>query len=208
MKNGYLFILIVVLFLSSCARMQDSYIVDIQAERDAKDSLYSLIKESPFGEEQLTTFKGLNYFPIDEKYKLEARIEILSQEEVVQLQTSTDRMPDYLRYAFVYFTIDKKEYKLTAFKSVDSKDKEYENFLFLPFTDNNSTNDVYGGGRYVDFEIPTSKIFILDFNKAYNPYCAYNHKWSCVIPPRENALNVAINAGEKKYFTNRNLSGH
>ena len=201
MKNGHLFILIVVLFLSSCARMQDSYIVDIQEERDAKDSSYSLIKDSPFGEEQLTTFKGLNYFPIDKKYKLEARIEILSKEEVVQLQTSTDRMPNYLRYAFIYFSLDNKEYKLTAFKNVDSKDKEFENYLFLPFTDNNSTNEVYGGGRYIDFEIPTTPTFVLDFNKAYNPYCAYNHKWSCVIPPRENALDVAINAGEKTYFT-------
>ena len=201
MKNGLLFMLIVVLFLSSCTRVQDTYINDIQSERHTKDSSYSIIAESPFGEEQLTTFTGLKYFPIDKKYKLEARIEILSKEEVVQLQTSTDRMPNYLRYAFIYFSLDNKEYKLTAFKSLDSKEKEFENYLFLPFTDKNSTNEVYGGGRYVDFEIPITANFLLDFNKAYNPYCAYNHKWSCVIPPRENALDVAINAGEKKYFT-------
>ena len=116
-------------------------------------------------------------------------------------------MPDYKVYAYVYFELDNIEHRLTAYKSIQlQEDSVYKNYLFLPFTDNNSTITTYGGGRYIDFQIPESNTFTLDFNKAYNPYCAYNHKWSCVIPPSENAMTIAVNAGEN--YTQTNIKKH
>ncbi|OYT16748.1 MAG: hypothetical protein B7C24_06150 [Bacteroidetes bacterium 4572_77] len=201
MKNKLIILTTLLLFLASCNYIPDSYTTSIQAERTKKDSLYKIIGESPLSAMQIDSFTSLDYFLVDKKYMVEAKLSKFTEKEIVQLKTSTDRLPNYLRYGLVTFSIDGINYQLTAFKSTDEKNPEYNNYLFLPFTDNNSTISTYGGGRYLDFEIPVSENFIIDFNKAYNPYCAYNHKWSCVIPPRENALPIAINAGEKKYIT-------
>lgn len=176
------------------------YITSIMEERAQKDSLFLIESKSPLGAEQINDFKGLKYFPVNLKYKLPVRIEKIDSGSIIKMQTSTDRLPDYKIYAYVYFEIDGIQHRLTAFQNMaHQSDSVYNNLLFLPFTDNNSTILTYGGGRYIDIEIPEGENFSLDFNKAYNPYCAYNHRWSCVIPPRENSLNVAINAGEKNY---------
>lgn len=197
-KIGFLFL--ASLFLFSCQFLQNEYVKSIETERYKKDSLFLQESESPLSFDQIKEFKGLKYFPINEKFKVKARLVQFDSGEVIKLKTSTDRLPDYKRYGYVYFKIDDKELKLTAFQNMaHQSDSLYKNLLFLPFTDNNSTILTYGGGRYIDFEIPEGETFILDFNKAYNPYCAYNHKWSCVIPPRENSLNIAIDAGEKNY---------
>ena len=200
MKNYTYLIFGFLLLVSSCSYINDSYIEEIQAERVSKDSIYLFTKDSPLSKEQIAEFTGLKYFPINKKYVVEARLEVLDGDQIIQLKTSTDRLPDYRVYAYVYFDIDGKTHKLTAYQSIKlQEDSAYKNLLFLPFTDDNSTISTYGGGRYIDFEIPEINTFTLDFNKAYNPYCAYNHRWSCVIPPRENSLSIAIDAGEKLY---------
>jgi len=199
MKKIWFLSIVVILFVG-CTALQDDYILAIEQERQAKDSLFLIEAESPLSKDQILEFAGLKYFPINTKYKIEARLQVLDSLSIVQLKTSTDRLPDYRIYGYVYFDLEGKSHKLTAFKSIAlQNDTLYNDLLFLPFTDNNSSNITYGGGRYIDFKIPVGDTFILDFNKAYNPYCAYNHKWSCVIPPRENSLQIAINAGEKNY---------
>ena len=196
-------IIAVLLMLSSCSLFSDDYKRNIEAERQTKDSTFLIKSESPLSDSQIALFTGLNYYRVKKKFVFEAQLEKLTEEQIIKLKTSTDRLPEYKIYAYVYFDYHGKKQKLTAYQSLDHQlDSENGNLLFLPFTDNNSTITTYGGGRYVDFEIPDGDSFILDFNKAYNPYCAYNHKWSCVIPPSENALNIAINAGEKIYHTN------
>lgn len=199
MKKIWFLFFIALLFVG-CSAFQDEYVLSIEKERQAKDSIFLLEAESPFNKDQILEFKGLKYFPVDAQYKIEARLQVLDSLSIVQLKTSTDRLPDYRIYGYVYFDLEEKSHKLTAFKSVAlQNDTLYSDLLFLPFTDNNSSNLTYGGGRYIDFKIPEGETFLLDFNKAYNPYCAYNHKWSCVIPPLENSLQIAINAGEKNY---------
>jgi hypothetical protein len=199
MKKIWFLSFVAILFVG-CSAFHDDYKTAIEKERQAKDSLFLLETESPLGKDQMAEFKGLNYFPVDESYKMEARLVVLDSLAIVKLKTSTDRLPDYRIYGYVYFEMDGKSHKLTAYKSIAlQNDTLYNDLLFLPFTDDNSTNLTYGGGRYIDFKIPEGDTFVLDFNKAYNPYCAYNHKWSCVIPPRENSLQIAINAGEKIY---------
>jgi uncharacterized protein (DUF1684 family) len=117
------------------------------------------------------------------------------------MKTSTDRVPAYERYGEVTFELDGKELKLAVYRNKKMLDLSQDtNMLFIPFRDMTSGSETYGGGRYIDCEIPVAgDIIDLDFNKAYNPYCAYNHKYSCVIPPEENRLPVKIEAGEKVY---------
>lgn len=198
MKNLFLFLLIA-LTIASCQSFDD-YSAKIETERITKDSSFRIADISPLNAKQIEAFSGLVYFPINEEFLVEARLEPINTEDIIQMKTSTDRLPNYKVYGYVYFLFEGEEHRLTAYQNVDhQEDSLYRDFLFVPFTDNNSTILTYGGGRYLDFKIPNTNTFYLDFNKAYNPYCAYNHRWSCVIPPQENSLQIAIDAGEKIY---------
>ena len=117
------------------------------------------------------------------------------------MKTSTDREPAYVRYGVVYFMIDTFNLKLAVFQNKKMLDLSQDtNLLFVPFRDGTNGKETYGGGRYFDCEIPlTGNMILLDFNKAYNPYCAYNPRFSCVIPPEENRKAVRIEAGEKVF---------
>ncbi len=199
MKNTIFSLLIIFAFMS-CQPDRQAYKDEIIKDRISKDSTFRMIDKSPLSSDQIDHFMGLEYFEIDEKYMVEAHLEYEDTGSIIKLKTSTDRLPDYKVFGNVVFKLEGEEFKLKVYQNVNhQKDSLYKDFLFLPFTDNNSTVSTYGGGRYIDFKIPETKTFIIDFNKAYNPYCAYNHRWSCVIPPRENSLQIAINAGEKVY---------
>ena len=106
----------------------------------------------------------------------------------------------YIKFGEAHFKIDGKALVLNIYQNIElSKKKEYVDYLFLPFSDLTCGKESYIGGRYIDLKIPTSDTILIDFNTAYNPYCAYNHKYSCPIVPLENDLPVAINAGVKKF---------
>jgi uncharacterized protein (DUF1684 family) len=115
------------------------------------------------------------------------------------MPTTTTRSPVYRRFGFVQFQLNGMEHQLTVFQNMELKKQEgYTNYLFLPFRDSSSGNESYGGGRYLDLDIPKGEKILLDFNLAYNPYCVYSDRYSCPIPPEENRLKTAIRAGEKK----------
>jgi uncharacterized protein (DUF1684 family) len=156
---------------------------------------------TPLTPEQQASFKGLKYFEPDVKYRVGGILKKARKPEVILMKTSTDRVPAYERYGEVTFELDGKELKLAVYRNKKMLDLSQDtNMLFIPFRDMTSGSETYGGGRYIDCEIPVAgDIIDLDFNKAYNPYCAYNHKYSCVIPPEENRLPVKIEAGEKVY---------
>ena len=209
MKNKVYISIFVFLFISVsvvlCQNESDSIVISYKAEiekyRKGKNIKLMYSESSPFEKSQLNNFNGLNYFPANIKYKVEATLIKNEKPEDVIMKTSTDREPLYVRYGEVKFKIDTFNLTLAVFqnkKMLDlSKDEKY---LFVPFKDETSGKESYGGGRYIDCEIPESgNTMILDFNKAYNPYCAYNHKYSCVIPPEENRMPIRIEAGEKKY---------
>lgn len=145
--------------------------------------------------EEVQEFGGLDYFDFDKSYQIEVKF-TKDKGRKFEMPTSTDRLPIYRRYGYVDFTIDSVQYRLTAYQNVAYKkvDKKY---LFIPYRDKTTRNETYGGGRFLDFEIPETETVILDFNLAYNPYCAYSHRYSCPIPPVENTLEVEIRAGEK-----------
>ena len=142
------------------------------------------------------TFKGIHFFPVDAKYAVNARFVRTPQEKPFQMSTSSGMRTTYVKYAEAFFVIDKKEYKLNIYQSQELlKSEEYKDYLFIPFTDATSGNETYEGGRYIDLNIPTSDHILINFNKAYHPYCAYTDGYNCPIPPQENTLPVKIEAG-------------
>ena len=140
-------------------------------------------------------FKGLNYFDIDTHYLIKARIQALPPLPIA-FKTNTDRSPIYYTSFLLSFAVGDSQCSLVAYSETEKDVKR----LFIPFKDANNLKDIYGGGRYLDIEYQGEKDFLLlDFNQAYNPYCHYNHTYSCPLVPEENRLNFAIKAGEKKF---------
>lgn len=195
MKNSVIFLF---LFgsLISCAQKK---ITAVDFQKNLNEEFADATK-SPLTDEDREAFKGLDFFPIDSTYIVKASFTRTKNEKVFGMKTTTERMPMYVKYAEVSFILKGENYKLNVYQSIDLiKMKEYKNHLFLPFSDLTSGNESYIGGRYIDLEIPKGKTITIDFNKAYNPYCAYNYKYSCPIVPLENDLATEINAGVKKF---------
>lgn len=161
----------------------------IETMRRQKDDFFANDPQSPLEPEQRENFKGLQYFPPDENLRFELALEPSQEKGAVRLQTSTGDIQEYQRLGRVHFTVDGKEAVLTVFGDGSG--------YFLPFVDFLAGKETYGAGRYLEPVLLPSGRLLVDFNLAYNPYCAYNHNWSCPIPPRENRLGVPIRAGEK-----------
>ena len=156
--------------------------------------------KSPLTIEDRVRFKSLDFYPINENFFVTAKFVITENEKPFEMKTSTDRKPLYVKYGELFFSLDGKSFRLNVYKNIElSKKKEYEDYLFLPFSDLTSGNESYLGGKYIDLKIPKGNTIAIDFNTSYNPYCAYNHKYSCPIVPLENDLNIEIKAGVKKF---------
>lgn len=148
-------------------------------------------------EEEIAEFKGLDYYAFDSTYILECKLK-KKPGKPFEMITTTERRPVYRRYGVLSFKLNGEKYKLDVFQPViDIAGKVYESYLFIPFRDQTSATETYGGGRYLDLEIPSEKSVTIDFNQCYNPYCAYSHRYSCPVPPEQNTLDVKIEAGEK-----------
>lgn len=146
---------------------------------------------------EIAQIESLDYYPIDQVKKV-AAVFTKERGKSFQLPTSSGATKTYRRYGYLTFTWNETEIRLSAYQDINlSKKTGYENYLIIPFKDATSGKETYGGGRYLDFRIPSEKNVILDFNLTYNPYCAYSYRYSCPIPPEENHLKVMIDAGEK-----------
>lgn len=169
-------------------------------ERAEKDKEFRDRDKSPLVTSTIPDFKGLNYFDIDPNYVVKASYIRIDNGREFEMATNTRRKPLYIDYALISFQLEGKRFTVHAYQNVEfSKSDDYDNTLFLPFNDLTNGLTTYGGGRYLDVEIPEGHTIILNFNEAYNPYCSYNPKYSCPIPPDENKLEISIPAGEKKY---------
>lgn len=157
--------------------------------RAEKDQFYAHHPQSPLTPAQKQRFTGLNYFPENPDLRLEVDVEISPTSESVSIQTTGGQPQTYQRFGKFTFSVDGQSAELTIYKN--------QHGYFLPFVDNLAGKETYPAGRYLEPEkLPNGK-FLVDFNLAYNPYCAYNEQWSCPITPAENRLKVAIRAGEK-----------
>ena len=169
------------------------YVEEIEAGRIEKNGEFITSDESPLTEEQKENFTALNYFPISEKYKVRAEFHKNSRERIVKIAVTDGSQREYLVFGNVHLHLEGKELDLNVYKPV----KKESDYLFIPFYDITSADLTYGGGRYVEPVLIDGKTIEIDFNLAYNPYCAYNHTYKCPIPPQENNLQVSILAGEK-----------
>lgn len=157
-------------------------------------------EKSPLTENDFKKFKGLDFFDINEEFIIKATFVKTPYQMPFAMPTTTDRKPIYVKYGEVHFTYQEEEFVLNVYQNQRLvTEPKYKDYLFIPFTDYTNGESTYGGGRYLDFSIPNSTTVILDFNKAYNPYCAYNGTYSCPIPPKENDLPFKVEAGVKKY---------
>ncbi len=159
--------------------------------RKDKDDFFKNDHQSPLSPDQRRDFHGLNYYPENESLRFELELEKIGTSEAVILQTSTGEAREYLHAGQIHFHVGDQEPVLQVY----ADDAGY----FLPFVDASAPTETYGAGRYLEPYELGGGLLQVDFNLAYNPYCAYNERWSCPLPPRENRLKVRIEAGEKKY---------
>ncbi len=185
-------------FAVICPAYPQSYSESILRFQEELNDEYRDPDESPLDKARIKSFKGLPFFPIDEEYRVLAKFEKQENTGVYMMNTSANSMKAYDIYGTVTFVLQGKEYRLRVYQSHMLREKEaYRDYLFLPFTDQTNGNGSYGGGRYIDLRIPTGDTIEIDFNKAYNPYCAYSEGYACPIPPKENDLALEVKAGVK-----------
>ncbi|AYL93891.1 DUF1684 domain-containing protein [Mucilaginibacter celer] len=154
---------------------------------------------SPLKQEDL---KYLRFYDADSTYRVTAKAELLTNQTPFVIPAFDGTAKQYLRYALLSFTLKDKSLQLTIYKSIAlSANPAFSNYLFLPFNDTTNGKETYGGGRYIDLTTKDIKngSIVIDFNKAYNPYCAFAGGYSCPKPPDENNLDIAIVAGEKNF---------
>ena len=160
--------------------------------RTEKNTVFASDPQSPLTPAQKKTFIGLNYYSENPALRFEKKINKAANRETIKMQTSTGSMQNFKKLGKVNFSVEGQEAELTIYLG-DHGD------YFMPFKDASSGSETYGAGRYLE-PIPLGgDLFLIDFNYAYNPYCAYNDGWTCPLPPAENRLKVPIKAGEKTF---------
>ena len=176
----------------------DEYETRIRTQRSAKEEFFETNPHSPIPEARREQFPGFDYFSVDPAYRFELDLHEYDETETFTVETSTGGKQEYLRWGEFRFEVDGSEESLQAFKSDPDEER-----LWVPFRDETSGEETYGAGRYLDLEPESHRTddgrWLLDFNEAYNPTCAYNEAYECPLIPMDNWLDVRIEAGEKAY---------
>ena len=198
MKNlKYLFVFLVLTTISNA--QESDYFKEIEAFQEELNESYKNPEDSPLSKKDIKRFKAHNFFEINKDFRVVADFKLIEQPIFIMMKTSTTRLSEYKEYAIVSFALNGKDQELIVYQSTKPpSEPKYIDYLFLPFTDLTNSEETYDVGRYLDLKIPDGDTIVLDFNKAYNPYCAYSKNYSCPIPPEENNLLVKVNAGIKK----------
>lgn len=197
MKQAFLLLSFSLCLLSFASAQTDSAwyqsVIDWQQEMNKE---YADSATSPLTPEDRAVFKGLPFYAPNADFCVQAILELTPDAEPFIMKTSGVRTPTYRQYGVFNFEIKGQAFVLPAYQRVEVlTTDEYADYLFIPFNDQTNGESTYISGRYLDLQIQKDSVYILDFNKAYNPYCAYNHKYSCPIPPKENFLDIRIEAG-------------
>jgi len=194
MKPFFIFLLFAI-SLFSCSQDKQPLIGETEFQREMNAEFKDATK-SPLTKKDLKHFKGLDFFTVDSSYVIVANFKKTPDEKPFKMKTTTDRLPEYVKYGEATLILKGETYTLNIYQNKDLILKEgYEDYLFLPFLDHTNGDGSYGGGRYIDTRLPEGETIIIDFNKAYNPYCAYSERYSCPIVPRVNYLKTKIEAG-------------
>lgn len=176
------------------------YTDNILKERKKQDAFFADSATSPLSKDSLKVFNGLSWYPVRYSYRIRAKFAVDTNSPVFQMATNTARRPEYRIYGHVTFKVHDTLCRLTVYQDIAHRhDSRWGKYLFVPFRDKTNGVTTHAAGRYLDITKPTSDSLIIDFNKAYNPYCAYADRWSCPLVPAQNRLPVAICAGVKEY---------
>lgn len=201
MKKAWLILipilLILFFFTQRGSGSEDNYQEEIKTFWDDKHDFYRSSEGSPFVQKGID-YKEVSYFIPDPIFKVKGRLERYTKRETLTLGNSDGTTTTYLKFADAHFKLAGTPYKLLILKALG-----FGNHYLLAFGDGTSGSTTYGGGRYLDVEIGKSDEVLLDFNKAYNPYCAYFEDFTCPLPPVENLLDISIEAGEKDYIVSK-----
>lgn len=189
--NKYCWTIVLSLFVTFCFGQKGYRDSLEQFKQDYITDLYKIISDD-------TAF--IRFYPLNPKMVVEAKVTLLPDEKVFKLTTSSGKTKEAVKYARLQFQLNGKNYQLYTYQLLKLKEKaETADELFLPFIDLTCGKESYGGGRYIDLKLSAIKDnkITIDFNRAYNPYCAFTTGYNCPIPPRENTLNLPVKAGEK-----------
>ena len=170
----------------------------LDAFRKQKDKFLAEHPQSPLLPEDKEQFRGANYYPVDMSYRVIATLVPETRPGIFKVQTTTGDAKEYTRVGRLEFQIGEQKLSLVAFMP-PADEPLHGNRLFVPFRDKTSGKETYGAGRYLDLNKRPGDEYVLDFNRAYNPYCAYSPFYSCPIAPGENSLPIEIRAGEKSF---------
>lgn len=210
MKCGLLLLLLVV---GSCKGKKKYHVEDNAIVHVSSDKLKSILvyqqtlneefknpETSPLPDRYRKNFEGLGFFEPDTSYVVVAKFEKALDATPFFMQKTNHGKSEYELYGTAHFTLQGKAYALEVYQNQKLMLQEkYKDYLFLPFLDDTNGKQTYGGGRYIDLAIPDGDFIEIDFNKAYNPYCAYNKKYSCPIVPAVNTLDLEVLAGVKAF---------
>jgi uncharacterized protein (DUF1684 family) len=182
------------LVLAGCSDAPKTYAEEISAFRTEKDAAFKSGSDSPIPEAQRAAFTGLRYFDVDPRFRVPAALtqsEMSSQ--IIEMDTTAGNRDRFRVIGRLEFTLDGTKHALTAFVAESATDARR---LFVPFGDTTNRKETYGGGRYLDLFRSSTGLYDLDFNRAYHPFCVYDVRYECPLPPRENRLPIEIRAGE------------
>lgn len=174
-----------------------NYTDHISIYRHERAEFFRYSSESPFLTQKVI-FTYLDYYPTNTDFRIEAQFVKNNTLDTISLATSTGTTENYIIIGKADFQFQERKNTLLVLRSLTPRDKT----LFIPYLDTTSGETTYGGGRYLDVIYPRHKTILLDFNKSYNPYCAYTAAYTCPFPPKENRLTIAIEAGEKSFHSN------
>ncbi|GAB2482938.1 MAG: DUF1684 domain-containing protein [Cytophagales bacterium] len=203
MKTNQIILLVVgivvisaVAYMFTAAESPEAYIEKIEKERERQFKYLRFNVESPLTEDQKRNLQTLTFYEINPEYKVKARLTPIESKKVRQVPMTDGSTERYIEHSYAEFELGGKTNKLLLLQSVSESDMR--NF-FLAFADETSGRETYGGGRYLNVRQDGKNSITIDFNLAYNPYCAYNPDYACPLPPKENLLTISIEAGEKNY---------
>lgn len=190
-------VLVLFYFFKDAFFNEENYTQPLLKERQDKDLSFRGRTNSPFVDEDRRSFKNLVYYAPNVDFRVKAQVEKLEKQDTLLMTLTSGSYEPYLRYGKAIFEIEGQPQQLILYKKLTGEKKEQ---LFVPFTDKTNGFETYGGGRYLDVPFEEGdKTVVLDFNRAYSPYCAYNAEYACPVPPKDNRLDIAIPAGEKTY---------
>ncbi len=200
MKN--LLFLFLITFSLGCSQDKQMLVGETAWQKEQNANFKDATK-SPLKDKDRKNFKTLDFYKFDSTYVVTAELVRTPDSQWFNMETTTNRVSKERVFGILKFKLNGQEHELNVYQGKDlMNDKEFMDYLLLPFLDDTNGEESYSGGRYIDLRIPEGNTIVIDFNKAYNPYCAYNKKYSCPIVPRENYVATEIKAGIKDFKKN------